>query len=303
MPVQRLEQGAGGMTELVLEIEGRTLVVGDDAGVIRVWRLGDRPAILRDIEPRFTNIDALVWLADHSGIVAAGRDGIGAWSLDGGEVGAWPVLDGAPQSLAVVNERHVLVGCDDSRLRLVDFSAGRVLGEVAAGERNTGIAPHPDGRRFAVSACDQGGSQIQWVAVEGESLRALDQPRVERGCDHLSAPAIDARGELLMVADHRLGLFDIATSERVAGFNADGKVTRLRLGDGLLVARPWTQAVRLGERALACASPDGPVCVYDVGTRSLTRLDDLTRPATALAADGPVLAAASLDWTIVIWWP
>jgi hypothetical protein len=301
--LQRLEQRAGGMTELLLDAERGLLVVGDDAGVLRLWRLGERAEILRDVEPPFTSVDSVVWLADRSGFAAAGREGLGAWSLDGAPLGCWPSLDAAPQSLAVVDQARLLVACDDSRLRLIDAAIGGVLDEVAAGERNTGIAPHPDGRRFALSACDHNGSRVQWVAVEGDALRALPGGRIDRPVDHLGAPAIDAGGTLLMVADHRLAVYEVTTGDRVARFDADGAAARWRLRERLQVEAFWTQAVRLGAAALACASPAGPLCVFDVLDRKAAWRRELAQPATALAADGPVLAAASLDWTISIWWP
>ena len=106
-----------------------------------------------------------------------------------------------------------------------------------------------------------------------------------------------------MAADHRLRVYDAESGQVVRTFNRGGRRARLAFGDGLLVERFWTQCAAVGPSGLACASPDGPVLVFDTATSKTTLLHDLDRPATALTADGPVLAAASLDWTVVIWWP
>ncbi|MEE8477683.1 MAG: WD40 repeat domain-containing protein [Gemmatimonadales bacterium] len=304
MRVQRFEHGAGGVTELALDAEGGHLVVGDDAGVLRIWQLGDHPTLLRDVEPPFTFVDGLDWLADRSGFVAAGPEGIGAWTLDGNPVGSWPTIEAASQSVAVVDEKHALVAYDDGRLRLIDFRAGAVLSEAVAGERNSGIARHPDGHRFAISACDQGGSIICWVTIEGLALQPLEAGTIERNVDHISAPAVDAGGRMLMAADHRLGLFDVGTGRRLHTFDPDGRRSRWRrFADGLLVEKPWTQCVAVGPSGLGCASPTGPVYVFDTSTERLAARSDLTSPATALTADGDVLAAATVDWDLVLWWP
>lgn len=303
MDIQRLQANSDGVTELALDAKRRVLVVGDDAGVLSIWKLDDHPAILRYIEPPFTNINTLDWLPDCSGFVTAGDDGIGAWLLDGSGLGVWPTVDAVPQSIAVVDQTHALVAYDDSRLCLIDFAAGAIRTDTAAGERNTGIARHPDGCRFAISACDQGGSAIQWVRLEGHALQPLAQPIVERNVDHLSTPAIDGSGEFLMAADHHLRVYDAETGQCLRTFDLDGRRVRISFGDRLLVEQPWTQCVAVGPSGLACASPNGPLLVFDTSTERLTMHRDLARPATALTADGSVLAAACLDWNIVIFWP
>jgi hypothetical protein len=300
--IQRLAPPSGDVTELILDANEKQLVVGDDAGVISLWDLSEPEGPVRLVEPVFTNVDALAWLPARDGFIAAGRDGIGAWRLrDGAELGRWPKLSSSPQSVAVVDHRLALVACE-AAVRLVDFEAGAVVAEAPLGERNTGIAYDGSKGRYAICSCDQGGSQIVWVEVVRDGLNVTERPLLERDVDHLSAPAISAAGQLIMVADHRLGIFEIPTGHRIAGFDTDGSAGR-RLGDGLLVERFWTQCVSLGAEALACASPDGLLLVFDVHSRTISQRDGLVSPAVALGSDRDVLVAASLDWSISIWWP
>ncbi len=299
MSVQRIENDAGGVRSLLLDVPGGHLVAGDDAGVIRLWRLSaDRAERTLDIEPSFYRVDAMDWAHDRRGLVAAGEGAIQGFTTNGERFGRWPIFDSEPQSLRVLDPRRALVATDRG-LHLLDFGTGDILDEAPAGDRNTGIARV--GERVFVTACDQGGSVLRVYRLDGDRLQPLEPPPIALEVDHLSAPAV--LGDHVMVGAHRLDVFDLRDGRRLVGINPDGSKTQLRLGDGLLVERLWSGAVVLGERRLAAASPEGPLCVYDVSDGRIVVIDALPRPATALTADGGVWAAASRDWSIYVGWP
>lgn len=303
MTLQRIDNEAGRITAMILDAASQTLVVGDEAGVIRIWKLGDSPEVVRDIEPPFMEIRSLAWRPDRQSFISVGEGQIGAFTLAGKPLGSWPTVDAGAQSVAVVSPEHALVGYNGSVLRLIDMHAGAVLAELPAGERNTGITPHPDGKRFAVSACDQAGSRILWVALDGQALRPLPAQTIDRVADHLSPPAIDAGGTRLMVADDNLHIFDVESARRLQSFSPSGRRRRVPSRPRYLVERPFSPCVAIGSEALASSGPDGPLIVFDVATERLSDRYEFKAPATALASDGAVFAAAGADWHIAIWWP
>ncbi|MEM6531617.1 MAG: hypothetical protein AAF654_03290 [Myxococcota bacterium] len=294
--IQRVENDAGGILELLLDVKSGHLVAGDDSGVIRIWQVqSERSERVRDIEPEFLRIDALAWSVDRSAFYSAGEGQIAGWTLDGSATGTWPSLDGDVLAIHPVDARRVLVA-SNAGVQLLDIERGQVLSTASAGDRNTGIAPYHD--LYLVTACDQGGSCVRAYRLDGDALLPLDQPQIGIEVDHLSALAV--RHDVLATADERLKLFDLRTGTRLMTVNPDG--TKSRAADSLLVERFWTQCAGLGPQALICSSPLGPLFVFDVLSRKVERLDVFSKPATALTADGGVWAAASLDWSIYLGW-
>ncbi|MEO1172513.1 MAG: hypothetical protein AAFX94_10775, partial [Myxococcota bacterium] len=179
---------------------------------------------------------------------------------------------------------------------MLDIERGRVLSQAPAGDRNTGITPYQD--VFLVTACDQGGSAVRAYRLDGDTVVPLDRPQITVDVDHLSAPAI--RRDILATADERLKFFNLGTGARLMTLNPDG--TKSRAADSLLVEAFWTQCAGLGPDRLICASPSGPLYIFDTQSRGVERIDTLPEPATALTTDGGTWAAASRDWSIYVGW-
>ncbi|MDQ4096343.1 MAG: WD40 repeat domain-containing protein, partial [Actinomycetota bacterium] len=247
--------------------DGNRLASAGADGTIRIWdvRAGQTVVTLE----QGAAVNALAFLPDGSGVVAGSDSGqILVWDIESRTSRAVP----APathdvRALAVRADGTLLAtGGTDNDVRLWDLATGQPGGEPLAGheERIFTLAFSPDGRILASGSRD--GDVLLWDVASG---RAAGEP-LGGHSDSIRSVAFSPDGRFVVTAsdDHRVALWEL-----------DG---RLNLATALGRHGDWVGGVAI--------SPDGQALQTGGAATSV-----------AFSSDGRLLAAGTLDGTVVAW--
>ncbi len=297
-----IDEAAAGVIGLAFSADGHTLVVGDDAGNVRVWALdGAAAKVVCDFQVELPTLHGLAVDPTGRSVVVVGVGG-GAIHDRRGAKRADIALEGGAelQSVAIAPSGRILVAGDDERVRVVGASDGAGL---RCGERNAGIVLAPDGQGFVVAAARQGGSRVVRGAIDARGALSATGAPIDLRVDALSSPAFSADGARLLVPARELRLYDAAASRLVAAWDHAGERCAPDAAAPVLLEAAWSQAVRLAPDLLACATPaDGRVFLVDPSAaRVVDALPGHAGGTTALAAHGALLASAGLDHALRLW--
>ncbi len=316
---------------LAVSPDERLLAAADQAGVVRLWEIASR-RLLRSVATGGANLGALAFSPDGRMLASAADDSpIMLWNV--------PALTRAGRSLATPDrltysiafspDGHTLAAAGShSTVRRWSMRTRRELSGAfrSSGVRPLSVAFSPDGRTLATG----GTAAMLWSIRTGRGRVLLPwREDASRGTVNQVAFSRDGRRVAGAGADGRTRLWDVRTRKAVraamagpkgrlegTAFHPDGRNVASFGADGRIwlldTSRPQTLrhdnpvedlAFDRAGRALATATSNGEIHVWNVGSGRSTRVSEVGADASAyvFSPDASMLATGAYDGRITTW--
>jgi WD40 repeat protein len=319
-----------GVRALAYAPDGRTLAVGCQDEIVRLWDPAPRPEFVSLPGHRPWEAWDVAFSPDGKTLVSSGDDAL---------VRLWDAATGRPRGLLLGHGSLVTcvaVSPDGSRIagggfdrviKVWDVTTGRVVFTGRHRQYVNRVAFSPDGRLLAGS--DRDRTVRVWDLATGAEVATLtDHERSVCGLA-FAGPRLLASGS----DDGKVRLWDVATWQPVRVLQDESEIRCLACspGGGLLATGNWAGVVKLWEvdtgrevrvlpghtqgrvrsvafapdgKTLASAGNDRAIRLWQVATgRELLCFPDQPHfvNGVAFAADGRYLAAALHDGTLRVW--
>jgi WD40 repeat protein/serine/threonine protein kinase len=181
--------------------DGSLLVTGGEGGhdAIRVWDTRETPwRPIRQFRPGPGGVDALAVRPDGKQVVGCGRNEVRSWDLTSDQPQpAWQRLCGALRAAFAPDGAHLMVACNDSRVRTLDPATGAELGAFRDHENVVEAVAFGPGGAWVASAGRDRTIRI-WGRDAAAEARTLRGPH-----DRVLHAAYSPNGEFLVTAGGR----------------------------------------------------------------------------------------------------
>jgi len=255
------------------------LVSGAREGRVALWEAAaghGGAAVMAELELRALHVNALVLLHGGYRVAVGTSDGIFVWDTRGAphDASAAIVCASEVKALAVAHNGHLVVGCEDGKLVVVDLDAGAVVAALAAHSRGVrAVVMLLDGR--LASAADDREVRL-WDVGAGTCVATLEGHTAD-----IYALVVLADGRLASGSDdHTVRLWDTASGACIRVL--EGHTGSVRA----LAVLPGSQ--------LASGSADGTIRVWDTRDDASGAGGSLARPPAVIVGSDTGMRLAAL---------
>ncbi len=299
---------------------GALLAVGDEAGGIRVLRMGAKGAdrevlqVRGELVAHDRSVDRLSWSPSASHLVSVSREPqLRVWHVERGRFEQVGELKGL-----FAFTRGVAWSPDSSRFALGGADGGLQIWNVAAGEIETRLEPPRRTEAFMTVPAREArssGSALAWSA-DGKSIATGAGVGRDGQREAIRIWDVASGSARLVLRGHDAELTALAWSPdgRLASASKDGRVRVWRVDSGETMTIPALASGEGGITALAWSADGHRLAAGDaeggirvvraaLGDRGRFALGGGASGAAAWAPDGKRLAIAHLDGSILVFEP